>query len=75
MLDYAIKVQGVWMYLEPVMTSPDILKHLSVEGSKFRVVDETWRDVTGTFTKVGLVKDIAKDKRIVPSLKQCHANL
>lgn len=34
-----MKVQSAWMYLEPVMTSPDILKHLSVEGTKFRVVD------------------------------------
>jgi dynein heavy chain len=29
-LELAIKVQTSWMYLEPVMTSPDILKHLSV---------------------------------------------
>lgn len=39
MIEYSIKVQSTWMYLEPVMTSPDILKHLSVEGTKFRVVD------------------------------------
>lgn len=56
MLEYAIKVQSVWMYLEPVMTSPDILKHLSVEGSKFRVVDDMWKDITATFTRLGLVK-------------------
>lgn len=56
MLDYAVKVQTVWMYLEPVMTSPDILKHLSVEGSKFRIVDEIWKDTTATFTKLNLVR-------------------
>ena len=50
------------MYLEPVMTSPDILKHLSVEGSKFRIVDEVWKDVTGIYTKVGLVKNVAQNK-------------
>jgi dynein heavy chain len=75
MLEYAIKVQSVWMYLEPVMTSPDILKHLSVEGSKFRVVDDMWKDITATFTKLGLVKEIAQNKKIVPNLKICHANL
>ncbi len=44
------------MYLEPVMTSPDILKHLSVEGSKFRIVDEMWKDTTAFFTKSLVVK-------------------
>lgn len=43
LLDFAVKVQTSWMYLEPVMTSPDILKHLSVEGMKFKAVDEMWR--------------------------------
>jgi dynein heavy chain len=75
LLDYSTKVQTVWMYLEPVMTSPDILKHLSVEGSKFRVVDEMWKEVTSTFSKLVFVKEIIKNKKIVPSLKQCHANL
>lgn len=75
MLEYAVKVQSVWMYLEPVMTSPDILKHLSVEGSKFRVVDDIWKDITATFTRLSLVKDIAQNKKIVPNLKTCYANL
>ena len=75
MLEYSVKVQSVWMYLEPVMTSPDILKHLSVEGSKFRIVDQVWKDVTAKYSKYSLVKEVTKDKRIVPSLKQCHSNL
>lgn len=75
MLEYSIKVQTVWMYLEPVMTSPDILKHLSVEGSKFRIVDEMWKDITGTYSKVSLVKEVTKNKKIVPNLKQCQAHL
>lgn len=57
------------------MTSPDILKHLSVEGSKFRIVDEMWKNITSTYTKVGLVKEVTKNKKIVPNLKQCQAHL
>lgn len=75
MIEYSTKVQTVWMYLEPVMTSPDILKHLSVEGSKFRIVDEMWKDITSTYTKIELVKLVAQKKDIVPKLKQCHAHL
>lgn len=57
------------------MTSPDILKSLSVEGSKFKVVDELWREVTATFSKELLIRDITRNKKIVPCLKLCHAHL
>lgn len=56
MIEYTAKVQSSWMYLEPVMTSPDILKHLSVEGAKFRVVDEIWKDITKFYFEKSLIK-------------------
>lgn len=56
MIEYSAKVQSSWMYLEPVMTSPDILKHLSVEGAKFRVVDEAWKDITKFYHDKLMVK-------------------
>lgn len=34
-----------------------------------------WKDTTATFTKLSLVKEIAQNKKIVPNLKACHANL
>lgn len=51
------------------MTSPDILKHLSVEGAKFRVVDETWRDITKFYADKLLIKEITANKKIVEKLK------
>jgi dynein heavy chain, axonemal len=38
-----LKVQAVWMYLEPVFSSEDIMKQMPVEGNKFREVDKVWR--------------------------------
>jgi dynein heavy chain len=35
----------VWLYLEPVFTSPDILKHLAMEGTRFKEVDANWRSM------------------------------
>jgi len=38
-----LKVQAVWMYLEPVFSSEDIMKQMPVEGNKFKEVDKDWR--------------------------------
>jgi dynein heavy chain len=37
------KVQGQWMYLQPIFDSPDIVKQLTLESKKFRSVDKIWR--------------------------------
>lgn len=39
-----VKVQSVWIYLEPIFSSPDILKRLPYEGGKFREVDASWKE-------------------------------
>jgi len=41
--DLWVKVQAVWIYLEPIFSSPDILKRLPYEGGKFREVDNAWK--------------------------------
>lgn len=41
-LDLWLKLQAVWMYLEPVFKSDDIIKQMPVEGQKFREVDRAW---------------------------------
>jgi len=45
-------VQRVWLYLEPVMMSQDIMKSLPAEGEEFRKVDTEWRNtIMGTVNK------------------------
>lgn len=51
------------------MTSPDILKHLSVEGSKFRIVDEVWKDISKFYYEKLLLKNIVSNKNLVAKLK------
>ena len=38
-----MKVQGVWMYLEPIFNSEDIMQQLPKEGAKFKEVDKAWK--------------------------------
>jgi len=57
------------------MTSPDILKHLSVEGMKFKAVDEMWRLTMTYVTNRSKMVRITEDRNYLQSLKECNSNL
>jgi dynein heavy chain len=57
-----LKVQSMWMYLEPVFGSEDIMKQMAKEGHMFKVVDSHWHKLMAevvTDTKVEAVTNIA----------------
>ncbi len=43
--EYWVKVQSVWLYLEPIFSSPDIKKHLPIEATDFGNVDSDWKSM------------------------------
>lgn len=76
LFDYFLKVQAVWLYLEPVFTSPDITKHLPTEGEEFRKVDFDWRNqIMGKITRDAKVLEYTKDRRMLEVLKDSHIRL
>ena len=38
-------LQGKWLYLEPIFSSEEIMKQIPKEGSAFRQMDATWRNI------------------------------
>jgi dynein heavy chain len=42
-MDIWMKVQSVWLYLEPIFGSEDIVKQMPTEAGLFKQVDATWR--------------------------------
>lgn len=73
--EFWVKVQSVWLYLEPILTSPDILKHLPVEGSIFREVDRAWKAMMAEIYGNLKVLEFTKNRTFLTSLKHCHEQL
>jgi dynein heavy chain, axonemal len=68
-------VQQVWVYLEPIFSSPDIVKHLPMEAGKFRDVDSNWRSLMSRIHQNPQVMEITKNRKLLDLLKECSANL
>lgn len=44
-MDEWLTCQGKWLYLEPIFSADEIMKQIPREGSAFRNMDASWRQV------------------------------
>ncbi|KRX11121.1 P-loop containing nucleoside triphosphate hydrolase [Pseudocohnilembus persalinus] len=70
-----IKVQGTWIYLEPIFSSPDIIKRLPFEGKKFQEVDNSWRELISFISQTPEVTAFTKNRGLLDQLNMCRDNL
>ena len=71
-LDNWLKVQSVWMYLEPIFSSEDIVKQMPEEGSKFQQVDTTWKTLMDATVKKPAAIPIAQQPAILTKLLETN---
>ncbi|OXU28216.1 hypothetical protein TSAR_011727, partial [Trichomalopsis sarcophagae] len=69
-LDQWLSVQGTWMYLEPIFTSPDIQQQMPEEGKKFSLVDKSWRDIMKTVEADPRVLSVIEIEKMLERLKK-----
>ncbi|XP_011298266.1 dynein heavy chain 7, axonemal-like [Fopius arisanus] len=69
-LDQWLRVQGIWMYLEPIFTSPDIQQQMPDEGRRFTAVDKTWRDIMKTVHADPKVMSVVEIDKMLERLKK-----
>lgn len=71
-IDNWLKLQGTWLYLEPIFGSPDIVKQMPKEAKLFKKVDDIWREAVGlTAEKPGVIAT-ARRPGLLKSLEEAN---
>jgi dynein heavy chain len=74
-LDVWLKVQFLWIYLEPIFTSDDIAKSLPNENTKFKEIDRGWGFIMKRTLESPKALQIPKDKNLLKLLQNMEEQL
>ena len=74
-LDVWLQVQQVWMALEPVFSSEDIIQQMPKEGRIFRQVDKMWEKLMGRIAANPAALAVVAIDDLGATLRSCDAKL
>ncbi|KAH0572596.1 Dynein heavy chain [Spironucleus salmonicida] len=71
-----ISVQQAWLYLEPIFSSPDIVRQLPTESKLFRSVDTFWRThMAKAHKNPNVIQICTETSKLLPNLQENHQSL
>ena len=74
-VDMWLKVQSHWLYLQPIMTAPDIARQLPAEGKSFAAVDNMWRNIMRQAAAAPACTQVVRIDRLLEQLTKAHVAL
>ena len=74
-VDMWLKVQSHWLYLQPIMTAPDIARQLPAEGKAFGNVDNMWRNIMRQAAAAPACTQVVRIDRLLEQLTKAHGML
>jgi dynein heavy chain len=74
-IDVWLKVQSVWLYLEPIFASEDIMKQMPREGQLFREVDKAWKRLINKFYDDPKGLTVFREPGLLETLNEAHEKL
>ena len=75
LLEAWLKVQGTWLYLEPIFTSEDIVRQMPEEADQFKVVDGGWRLTMKQVNETPRCLDVYEIEGLLQRLEEANALL
>ncbi|XP_054243607.1 dynein axonemal heavy chain 12 [Indicator indicator] len=71
-IDEWLKVQAQWLYLEPILSSEDIMQQVPEEGRLFQTVDRQWRDIMKACVEDPKVLVVTSMTGLLEKLQNCN---
>ena len=65
-LDEWMSLMKNWMYLEPIFSSPDIVRQMPVEGKKFQAVDKFYRRMMNEAVEIKQILTVCTQETLLP---------
>ncbi|XP_051969464.1 dynein axonemal heavy chain 3 [Xyrauchen texanus] len=74
-LDAMLQCQSMWMYLEPIFSSEDIIAQMPENGRKFAIVDSCWKNLISEALKDTLVLVVTEQPNMLGRLQESNTFL
>ncbi|XP_077462234.1 dynein axonemal heavy chain 12-like [Stigmatopora argus] len=74
-IDEWLKVQGQWLYLEPIFCSADIMQQIPEEGQLFQKVDKNWKEVMRHCVKDSRLLEVTSMPGLLEKLQESNCHL